>query len=521
MANHKRDKLFIKYDDAIHSLRYHEALKIVGALYYSCASEAKEKEAQLLFLTKDYRRCIDLFKESAPITQRENELYVASLAVLNRQEQVGNFLGANNIIGHQCFTLVKMYIENNGGHILRPHALMPELDDFFSDILTKNIAIQLAEILEELSGAKILGDSGVKISAVIAKNLSRLKQIPVNDTFITQIISQVASKGFFDSNLIEAFVAVHLGHVNASRPIMDNLIPFKRFDDIIFHLDLLRRIDPLSAILDTLVGYLRPVCNEAKLGNDVAAQYLKELYIISENFHDISIDGETPIKEIWRKELEKEYPDFVTSADLIINTNSIRNLLSSKGIVAFDAATWQYQATMNDSYYLRDAGMLCLSYIRIIELELNNTIITHIRSIVDELIEIYHVERNGFISDDEKRVFDTKWTCLSSIKKQSQGIELGVMYYLFKNLCGEKDFDTISSRILSQLETLLTPEGVVAMKHGRYAEIVNAKVRERFRNPPAHTRYVNKETAFKCKEYVEKTICELYSYLQHQEIQAP
>ena len=62
------------------------------------------------------------------------------------------------------------------------------------------------------------------------------------------------------------------------------------------------------------------------------------------------------------------------------------------------------------------------------------------------------------------------------------------------------------------LKQILNVKGMNALKSGRYADLIAHEIRNKFRNPPAHTVYVNKETAFECKQYVEKTLEELYSY---------
>ena len=158
--------------------------------------------------------------------------------------------------------------------------------------------------------------------------------------------------------------------------------------------------------------------------------------------------------------------------------------------------------------------MLCLSYIRIIELELNHFLITPIRSIADELCSIYSEEYDKITSNQKKKDFSYKWQCLKDIQRGEHGIVLGSMWYLFTNISTKRSEDAVSFRIMELLKTIVNENGFIALRNGRLADLICSDVRERFRNPPAHTKYVHKETALECKEYVERTIWELHSYLR-------
>lgn len=59
---------------------------------------------------------------------------------------------------------------------------------------------------------------------------------------------------------------------------------------------------------------------------------------------------------------------------------------------------------------------------------------------------------------------------------------------------------------------LLNDKGIEEVRAGNYADIISWEIREKFRNPPAHTRYVGITTALECREYVENTIKKLALY---------
>lgn len=510
MANNRREKMLVNFEKAIHNLDYVDAMKCVGALYYSNAEEAREKEAKLLFLMKDYKRCSDLFIHALPETQLENELYVCSLALLGKEKEVNIFLEGESKIGISCSVYMQRYMQSQGMNLNRDYCVREQMDEFFEKLLLKDIVIELVSVYEELEDAKIMRDSGIDTSNIIEQSIRKIKSIPIrNDVYLDDIYKQVQGKGFFESDLLIAFVYIHIGRVNSN---VSMVRVFKEFDDIIFYLDVLQRIDPKKAILDTMCEYLRPILEEAQRGNKIIGDYLRELYVVSEQYSELKINETDTVAEIWKKELGKNYPSSLAWAEEAISNNKIKELLSSQGKVAYDAAVWQYKVTIEDGYGIRDAGMLCLAYMRIIELELNNSIVAALKRDRKNLLNIFNNTLNELNSKD-KRAFNYKWKiCIEGFNGEN-GFTLEKLWHLFENLSVRHSEDAISIRCMEVLEKeLLGDEGVEAMRAGTYADIIDWNIREKFRNPPAHTRYVGITTALECREYVENKIKKLHSY---------
>jgi hypothetical protein len=59
---------------------------------------------------------------------------------------------------------------------------------------------------------------------------------------------------------------------------------------------------------------------------------------------------------------------------------------------------------------------------------------------------------------------------------------------------------------------LLTTAGAEAFKSGKLALLVDSAARDKFRNPPAHSRYVALSVARECKVYVEKALNQLIAF---------
>jgi glyoxalase family protein len=78
---------------------------------------------------------------------------------------------------------------------------------------------------------------------------------------------------------------------------------------------------------------------------------------------------------------------------------------------------------------------------------------------------------------------------------------------LFEVATNEPGFDLHSGLLAN-----LSPSGIEAFRSGELGQLLESKARERFRNPAAHTRYIDIDTARECKLYVEGALEKLIRY---------
>ena len=64
------------------------------------------------------------------------------------------------------------------------------------------------------------------------------------------------------------------------------------------------------------------------------------------------------------------------------------------------------------------------------------------------------------------------------------------------------------------LERILTNRGSQALKNGTLKSWVTSDIREKFRNPPAHARFITIKVAQECKSYVLSKLSELVEYTE-------
>ena len=88
-----------------------------------------------------------------------------------------------------------------------------------------------------------------------------------------------------------------------------------------------------------------------------------------------------------------------------------------------------------------------------------------------------------------------------------------------------KPISDVVEMILKE-EKILSDSGLVALKQQkakdsengfRFVDMTGKDRREKYRNPPAHTRFVSLSTAMKCVEYVNKAIIKIDEYTINQE----
>ncbi len=204
-----------------------------------------------------------------------------------------------------------------------------------------------------------------------------------------------------------------------------------------------------------------------------------------------------------------------------INTEKVYNCLSEKGRLAFASAEWQFSKSQEEDYGWKDAGMLSLAFFRIIEVELNNKIsYPLLNSLGIELIESLYNE--SIIKLENTKKYEEKWNILinsyrKSYKKGESEFMLGELLRLFRNIGSDYDENDELAKILKlKLSTVVLNEsGIKAFNKKFFENSINCKTREKFRNPPAHTRYLSYSVACECREFVIKFILDLNTYLNN------
>lgn len=197
----------------------------------------------------------------------------------------------------------------------------------------------------------------------------------------------------------------------------------------------------------------------------------------------------------------------------------IYNILSAKGRSAMEVADWEFENSSSVNYGWRDAGPLSLSYFRIIELELNQKLILPLLRNCD-----VRLIRNCFRKDQERtptekrnkfiKTWETHISNLEQVhnpKTERDGLELGWLSYFLGSIVKIDDTLELSTLLKNALfnsegNGILTEEGFQALNNGTIQDIISPEHCRKYRNPPAHTRYLPYFIAEECREFVRETI---------------
>lgn len=531
MANHKRERYVQEFEKMIDNLEYYEALKIVGILYHTCAPEAREKEVKVLFLMQNYSEVLRKFIKEVPNTQLEKDIYTASLVILEQYKLVKEYLEGDSKISRFCSAYIQVLLKQKDVSLDVDYKVKSETDDFFKLLYVKTVVNILVTAYEELKEANELSEFGVDTEDIVNCHKKMIKPFATTDLLIKDIYDEIEKDGIFNEQLIIAYMYRYIGQVSDENlSVMSFVNSFDTVDKVIFFLNVERRVSPKDSALDSITQYLPVLFEAVKKGNLLVGKYLKELYIENTKYQELNITEDKNVASLWRLLLSDNYYNLVEAAERTINENTIFDYLSPEGKMAYKAALWQYEMVMNDEYGVKDAGMLCLSYMRIIELELNYWFIRHLKKYSEEINNLFVSEKLRLYGQ-EKKDFKDKWSkCVSALLDTEKGFTLEKLWFLFILLSDNRNYkkngaeddtvnnsDCITCRIRELLEEVLSEDGKSIIHSGEIADMISYEKRNKFRNPPAHTKYVSKETAFECKTYVEEKITKIHSYLVKQD----
>jgi hypothetical protein len=224
--------------------------------------------------------------------------------------------------------------------------------------------------------------------------------------------------------------------------------------------------------------------------------------------------------ELLRRRLV-DIPSMAEKLRVIENANSNNQLeqsLSPMGQLALRSANLDLAQALKDDLLWKDEGTLSLGFFRIIELEVNERLVLPALENLD--IAQLEVKLNDLRSRDPDKstkgaigFWERMLPQLRRSKDERKGLELGALELLLSKTAKLSGPDIgLKSPLHAQLLQRLTPNGAVAFKSGKLTQLVEARAREKFRNPPAHCRYVGLSVARECKQHVENVLRMLLNF---------
>ena len=104
---------------------------------------------------------------------------------------------------------------------------------------------------------------------------------------------------------------------------------------------------------------------------------------------------------------------------------------------------------------------------------------------------------------------------MSETNYKDGGFMLGVLDHFLRNIGSEYDMaDGLATLVRKQLPIVLNSYGLEKFEDGFFEEMTKDEIRNKFRNPPAHTKYLPYETACECREMFRKSILQIGDMLK-------
>ncbi|MBI5499763.1 MAG: hypothetical protein HY907_05940 [Deltaproteobacteria bacterium] len=182
--------------------------------------------------------------------------------------------------------------------------------------------------------------------------------------------------------------------------------------------------------------------------------------------------------------------------------------LSPMGKKSYEAAALTLRTFEHMDARWKDAGMISLGFFRIIEVEMNERIV---RGIVKDVSVAAIKEIFLTLPEERKRSWERTLKALYAFSEEGKGPELGTLAVLLGRLArGDREADRpLRDLLMPPVLRRLTEEGRAALDAGEIEAIVGTANIERFRNPPAHARFVPLAVAAECKMFVDASLAKL------------
>ncbi len=197
----------------------------------------------------------------------------------------------------------------------------------------------------------------------------------------------------------------------------------------------------------------------------------------------------------------------------------IYSFLTQKGKIAMEVADWEYENSERELYGWRDAGPLSLSFFRIIELELNQRFVLPLieRCGATNIENTFNVYLNAFTGNVKNAIYKN-WNDnirflkqISNPSNRRESLELGSLKILINSISevtsGNAFYDLLYGNLFDgSSECILTQKGLRALEEHELESVISDEKRSKYRNPPAHTKYLPYSVAKECRKHVRDTI---------------
>ena len=509
------------FDKYFKCRKYSEALEVTGAMKYTGIPGARYLEMLVFYERGEYEKIRIALKGKRIDNIEEREFYLASLTELMMYDEFNSYYSEYDSISEACLNYISGLMRIQGHTWMPEHKAVMDYPTYF-DRKYRWFAAELMADVFNLNEEKIMlinaGMPTKDINDLTRKTIDIFEMISPNEA-IDELI-----KRYVDDNSpipVENILYLPLLYSVAKEDLDKVTRKYEEIPDIIDFLKLARKIHLQGTEEDAIERYWKELSDAAHDGNTYVTDLMANLYADKSSFKTGgTFLGQESVSDRLYSALEKDAPYVINDIESHEMDERTEATLSPNGLFAYRAAGWMYCNALRSKNGGSEEHILCLSFLRIIEAEINERIIYPFCERIN--IRQQYEDFKSALNELDKGDFSEEWEyriiCLEELdpKKHTRLRFAGIMTVFdalrFKRYRKDSFHREFAAQLRSELGQQLTEEGKTALADGRLLRMVEPKVLERFRHTEKNTRYSGMEMALECRRYVEHKLIELAEY---------
>ena len=514
-----------QYDQAFEkfykSRKYSEALEVVGAMKYAGIPGARYMELLIFYEQGEYEKIRGALKGKRIDNIEEREFYIVSLVELMMYDEFESYYSEYESISVACLNYISALMRSQGHSWMPEHKAVMEYPTYFDRRYRWFVAEVMADVYN-LNEEKLMlieaGRPASDINDLRRKIIDKFEMIIINDAVTGLIKNYVDEDKPIPVENVQYLPVLY----SVSKDELDNVFRhYEELSDIADFLELSRRIHPQGVEEDAVTRYWKELSEAVHEGNLYMAGIMAELYTDKEHFKKSAISfGMDSVSDRIYSALEKDAPYVINEINCHDMNDALEATMSSCGRFAYKAAGWKFCTALKNGSGDREGHILCLSFLRVLEYEINARIIFPLCERVN--IRQKYESFKSKLDEVDKGEFAAEWEYkVSSLEKVNPHtntllIFAGLITFFdalrFKRYKRDSMHREFAAELRADMEDLLTDEGKTAMADGRLVRMIEPKKLELFRHVGSVTRYSGLETALECRNYVELELMNLAEY---------
>ena len=503
------------FEKQFSNMRFSEALEVVGAMKYAGIPQSRFLEMLVYYEQGEYEKIRSSLTGKRIDNVEERELYLASLIEPRVYDEFKSYYNEYEAVSGACLDYIDSLMWKQGHHMPVEHKAVMEHKTYFDRRYRWFVADQLADIFNLNEEKLMLIDAGMPSAAI--NELTR----KITDLFETIKVNPVVVglvKKYVDENQpipIDNILYMPVLY-NAPESQLDDISRrYEVLSDIAGCLELSRKIHLPEVEINTVSRYWKELSEAVRDGN------INMISLLAEIYSDIGYLQNAESEKI-QSALEKDVPYIIDEINKHTMKPEVEAVLNETLRFSYKAAGWNLGNAVKRRMINRDDHVICLLFLRLLEMDINEKLIYPMCERTDVRKE-YEDFRNK-LNDVDRKEFTEEWEYLvSCLEKVNAGrnsrLRFAGIITLFDALRFKRyKRDSVNREFASGIRTglgaLLTEEGMTALADGSIINMVAPENLERFRSTETVSRYSGFEMALECREYVEKELLILSTYVK-------